>query len=183
MFPLRKVYDGASSRPPGWGWLGWREQYRGRATKSLLLSCSFTVAGLLHKDVIQHWQWFLPTSASAVSRCPSEPSLPEGLRASLLFLRLRVGFCPSIEPLRPSAGIWQGRLSPSRVSVVKKTPKPQPEAPAEKHPCLEVSSKWLPDKGIFGSFELKGTINKRYYRLTSSQLQTGVGKNILASSF
>lgn len=108
----------------------WMVKYPCRATKWPLLSCDFAVQALYIKmssstgnSSSQH---LLPKSASVHPK-----PLPDGLHIcflSFLFLRLRVGFCPSLQPLVSSAGIWQGELGPSCMSMAKQTLKPRSEA-------------------------------------------------------
>lgn len=55
-----------------WCSLGWMERCPDKATRCLPLSCGFAIWGLLHKDLTQHWQWLIPTSASKPSHHQSK---------------------------------------------------------------------------------------------------------------
>lgn len=127
----------------GSGWVGWSIIQVG-PPDAPFLSCGFTVPSSLHEDITQHWPGFLPVSASKASQCPPQCSLPCGLYVCFLCLpssRLGADFCPSLQPLLPSAGIWQGKGGPLHVSMAKKDLTPQLESSREKHPCLQVSLK------------------------------------------
>lgn len=148
------------------------------------MSCGFIIWNWMHKYIVQHWHWLILTSASKQTHHQTVSSLrailPSDFR-SLLFLMLRVGFHPSLQSWGPAGCIWQSGWVPHVCQWLRRLWGQQTETSLPGGICFLLNG--LTNKSIFRCSEWKGTINKRHYGLTSSQLQTEVGKNILASTF